>query len=105
MEEALSYEKSWVRMEVKCSCLSLCQWSDLTRKTGVKKQQTSRFSDLGLTLPPCRCPLPTSFFLPIWGTWVAWCFSVWLGCQPAALATRALGGGSHLSGLALRHPF
>lgn len=95
-------------MEVKCSCLSLCQWSDLASKTGVKKTTNFQIQPSQInTASPWRSTHPKSFpFLPSSGsTWVAWCLSVWLGCQPAALATGALGGGSYLSGLALRHPF
>lgn len=54
------FSERWVRMEVKCSCLSRCQWSDLTRKTGVKKQHTSSFSNFKLTLP-LLAALPTSW--------------------------------------------
>lgn len=53
-------------------------WSH--QKTEVKKQQTSRFSDLRLTLPPPRhflpAPCPSFPFLPSSGTWVVVLFHV-----------------------------
>lgn len=49
-------------MEVKCSCLSLCQWPDLTRKLKLKnnKLPDSAISDEHC-LPLPFAPAPTSF--------------------------------------------
>lgn len=55
--------------------MSFCQSSDLSRKTGVKKQQTSRFPRIRGALPPlpaaAHSPRPCFPFLPSWVTWVA----------------------------------
>lgn len=76
-------------MEVKCSCLSLSQFY---QKTEVEKQQSYVQIQSSQVSIARTAQLPVHSQLRHLGGSELWCLCLWLECQPAALATGALGG-------------
>lgn len=76
-------------MEVKCSCLSLSQFY---RKPEVEEQQSCMQIQSSQVSIARAAQLPAHSQLRHLGGSELWCLCSWLGCQPAALATGALGG-------------
>lgn len=76
-------------MEVKCSCLSLSQFY---QKTEVEKQQSCVQIQSSQVSIARAAQLPAhSQLRHLGGSELLRCLCLWLGCQPAALATGALG--------------